>query len=255
MRRWRLTKVSEGGASAVRSYRDHLFLAIALGLIAALFPVAPLSAAEDSVDCTLVLGFSQTADWYMAPVDRSFDDSLSQAAAVFESRLDGDNWQLMWFPGAGVNRWSDPNYVGWTFAPTLFPCATSSDAPERVVFMISGPFGSDVDAWADEIDEAISVIREKIPSADMIALQSVVGPPKGHDECLIDGNAVRASTQWKYIAEAIEQVAPEHEDVVVGALPRLHSCAHYTDTLGHIGGPGGTSVAASLAKFYDRFDW
>lgn len=95
---------------------------------------------------------------------------------------------------------------------------------ERVVFMISGPFGSDVDAWADEIDEALSVIREKIPRADVIALQSVVGPPKGHDECLIDGNPVRASTQWKYIAEAIEQVAPKHEDVVVGALPRLHSC-------------------------------
>jgi hypothetical protein len=207
----------------------------------------------DDAECTLVLGYSQTADWYMAPEGRAQDDSAPRAAAIFEGQVDGDRWQLLWQGGAGPELWLDPNFVGWD-NDILFPCASGSDEPDRIVYMVSGPHGDDVEAWVSLTQQAIETIREKFPSAHTIALESIVGGPEGQ-ECFFEGEPVRASVQYPYIAEALRQVAAADEDVVVGALARVKSCNHYVDVRGHLDGPGGASTAATFGQFYRTFDW
>jgi hypothetical protein len=122
--------------------------------------------------------------------------------------------------------------------------------------MISGPFGTDEQAWADEINLALDNIRDRFPSAQVIALQPVVGAPVGLDECVLEsGRIVRASWQYKHIVAAIEVVAAQHDDVVVGALTTVRSCDHYADPLGHLTEGGAAAAAAATGNFYGDFDW
>lgn len=216
-------------------------------------------AVQDTPTCTLVLGFSQTADWYMAPASRSDSDS-PVVGAIFESIVDGDRWQLKWAGGAGVNVYSNPDAGAWG-APIISPCVVGSGAPERIVYMISGPFGEDVPAWAAEIEKALDNIRDKFPSAEMIALQSVVGAPADApgDECFVEdgGQRVRASWQATPIIEAIRTVAAGHDDVLVGATTRLLSCDGFVDALGHISNgrsiSGASYAAVTTGLFYRDF--
>ena len=53
----------------------------------------------------------QTADWYLAPAFRNNDPNRPEA--------------------------------GWN-APIISPCVKDSDRPERIVYVISGPFGADI---------------------------------------------------------------------------------------------------------------
>ncbi len=221
------------------------------------------------VECTHVLGFSQTADWYMAPVFRSTNpDQPPDANAIFESIVDGDRWQLQWTNGAGTNVYANPDAAAWN-ANILSPCVKGSDRPERLVYMISGPHGFDVAAWAAEIEIVLNNIRNKFPSVKVIALQPVVGAPVDEpgDICPLDppspvfGNAVRASWQATPITEAIEIIAALHDDVVVGARTRVRSCDHFVDGIGHISNgqtsmlSGAANAAVDTGLFYRDFDW
>jgi len=216
---------------------------------------------KSKAECTHVLGFSQTADWYMSPVFRSTNpDQPPEAGAIFESIVDGDKWQLQWAGGAGVNIYSNPNAAAWN-SPIISRCKKNSDRPERLVYMLSGPYGSDVAAWAAEIEKALDNIRDKFPSVRIIALQPVVGAPADApgDTCFLNGTEVRAAWQATPILEAIEIVAGQHRDVIVGATTRLRSCGHFVDTLGHISNgemlSGGATAAVDTGLFYRDFDW
>jgi len=128
--------------------------------------------------------------------------------------------------------------------------------------MISGPHGENVDVWSADIEIALDNIREKIPSAEIIALQPVVGAPEDAegDECFTpQGQRVRASWQATPILKAINDVAGRYDDVIVGATTRLLSCDGYTDFLGHINNGtqvrGGSYAAVTTGLFYRDFDW
>jgi len=218
-------------------------------------------AAQGTPTCTMVLGFSQTADWYLAPAFRR-DSDRPEAGAIFESIVDGDRWQLKWAGGAGVNVYSNPEAPAWN-APVISPCLEGADAPDRIVYMVSGPLGGDVPAWVAEIEQAVDNIRDKFPTAAVIALQPVVGAPADApgDECFLgDGNTrVRASWQATPILEAIRSVAASRRDVVVGATTRVRACSHYVDAVGHISNGDSISGAADAAVvtglFYRDFDF
>jgi len=206
----------------------------------------------------MVMGFSQTADWYLAPADRN---GYSGKGEIFESIVDDGNWQLKWGNGAGVNVYANPDAGAWS-SQIISPCLANSDAPNRIVYMISGPHGENVDAWSADIEIALDNIREKIPSAEIIALQPVVGAPEDAegDECFTpQGQRVRASWQATPILKAINDVAGRYDDVIVGATTRLLSCDGYTDFLGHINNGtqvrGGSYAAVTTGLFYRDFDW
>lgn len=216
-----------------------------------------------SYSCTQVIGYSQVGQtgskdqpvpgfgWYFA-------------GGIFESIVDDNRWQLLWMGGAGVNKWMDPEYKGWN-QDIISPCNNNSDAPDRVLFSISGPYGKDVKGWANAIEKAVDAIQQKLPSVEKIILQPVVGGPDG-ETCSCTRNCnfensplqktikkVRASRQHKYIAEAIEQVVANVNNgiVVKGYFPQVESCSYYIDGLGHLTKQGAEYVGKTLGNYYN----
>ena len=185
--------------------------------------------------CTQVIGYSQVNQWY--------------SNGNFETFVDDDAWQLLWNSGAGVDDWKDPGYMGWN-QPIRSACAQSSDAPDRLLFSISGPHGDDETAWANDITAAIATIGQLVPSAQVIVLQPVVGGPN-HMTCVSGGQDVRASWQHMHIDNAIATVLGGN--VIAGMSPEVSNCNEYTDSLGHLTAAGETNVGMAIGMFYAGF--
>ena len=182
---------------------------------------------SDSFQCTLVIGYSQVQQW--------FD-------AGFENIVDNGRWQLLWAGGAGVEQWSSASYSGWSGSVSS-PCSSGSDAPDRVIYDISGGLGTDPGAWTGPINSVIGHIRDKYPSAVKIGLIPVVGGP-GHDGC----GGVRAAQQHPAIDEAIATLVGG--DVEGGPSPELSNCSYYSDTMGHLTSQGSQEAAQQIGNFY-----
>jgi len=177
----------------------------------------------------LVIGYSQVAQWYDA----------------FESVVENDRWELLWHGGAGVDRWSDPNYEGWS-RPIQSPCKVRSGDPDRVVLSISGPYGDDVDRWTQKIEETVKVIRAKYKNAKQIVLQPVVGGP----------GTSRAARQHPFIVKAIERVvkADKSGTISAGPSPQVSSSEDYRDALGHLTQQAAGPVGKQIGEYYRKLD-
>jgi acetyl esterase/lipase len=185
--------------------------------------------------CTQVIGYSQVQEWYVTD-------------GVFESQVDDGEWQLLWNGGGGVHEWQDPSYVGWTNRVTS-PCRRDSEAPDRVLLSVSGPYGDDVQAWTTAIRETIKTVRDQLPSVRQIVLQAVVGGPD-HEICRFEGRRVRASWQHPYIDEAIAGSASVAADVVAGFSPEVRSCSDYRDATGHLTPAGAAAAGLAIGAYY-----
>lgn len=183
--------------------------------------------------CTQAIGFSQTRQWYLDAPD-------------FETTVGSNEWQLLWHGGAAVQRWADPDYVGWS-EPLESPCQEGSTAPDRVVLTISGDFQSDPAVWASDIEAAVNTIRGKYPDLDQIVLQPVVGGPD-HEACEADGGTVRASFNHPFIDQGIALVVGG--DIVAGASPEVRSCNDYADAKGHLVVSARGPIGESIGQFY-----
>jgi hypothetical protein len=208
--------------------------------------------------CTQIIGFSQTAQWY-----RDWEWSQDESSTVypgFQAIVDNDRWQLKWAPGAGVEEWSDPNFLPWSrgIEVLIAPCVHSPDKPDRVVLTISGDLGNvvnDPQVWADEIDRAITTITMKIDSVRQVLLQPVVGGPND-GVCTIDNQTVRASVNHPFIDQAIDLVVIDHSaDVAVAAgfSPTVADCSGFADPLGHLENMAGDTVGRKIGLFYRQF--
>ena len=204
---------------------------------------------------TRVIGFSQVGmgggGWFVA-------------GDVFESIVDNDRWELLWAGGAGVDRWREPSFGGWSQS---LVSACPGDLPvDRVLLSISGPYGDDENAWAEAIKATVETIRNKIPTAKQIILQAVVGGPNG-EPCpapaggfgfMGGGSGVRASTQFPHIVNAINEVVKQHEgddvQIIAGYEPKLPSCDGFSDALGHLTPQGAAAVAKLIGEYYASLD-
>jgi hypothetical protein len=193
--------------------------------------------------------------------------------ARFETLAGNGSWQALWNGGHGVDKWGITDYEGFgleAFGDGLgkcidgrqclkiySPCSdpAASMAPERVILSISGPFGDDVNAWRQWIENSITNIINKVgvwdpktrrvpvPTVRTIILQPVVGGP-AEQRCPavrdrgVCAGAVRASCQHPYIDQAIARVVSgwSRTDVKVmaGCSPEVRSCEDYGDSLGHL---------------------
>ncbi len=205
--------------------------------------------------CTRIIGYSQVGQprggWFVAD-------------GIFE-RIVGDNhWELLWNGGAGVDRWKDPNYAGWS-RPVVSPCPGNPE-PDRVLLSISGPYGSDENAWGEAIDATIDTIRKKLPSVRQIILQPVVGGPNGQPcpapagarKGAPGGGNVRASWQHAHIVNAIREIVKRHAadsvEVLAGCQPTVRSCDDFADALGHLTPEGAAAAARAIGEYYARLD-
>ena len=118
------------------------------------------SRSETGFSCTQVLGFSQSMEWYAG---LSLADYVDRNARPDLSALDPDAflpaWQGRFFMGAAVERWTDPDFAGWSGPDRLAhetPARCGRDEVDRVVFNVSGAARSP-DAWAAAVDSVADV--------------------------------------------------------------------------------------------------
>lgn len=217
---------------------------------------------HQNYSCTQVIGFSQVGQ------TGSKDQPVPGfgwffAGDIFESIVDDNRWQLLWMGGAGVNKWMNPEYKGWNQS-IISPCNNNSDAPDRVLFSISGPYGKDLKGWSTAMEKAVDTIQQKLPTVEKIILQPVVGGTDGN-ACSCARNCdfrnspfqktfkkVRASWQHKYIVKIIDQVvANQNKGIIVkGYYPEVASCLHYIDGLGHLTKRGAKYIGRKLGNYY-----
>jgi hypothetical protein len=197
--------------------------------------VEPAPGGSGEFTCTQVIGFSQTRQWFLGVPD-------------FEDIVGSDGWQLLWESSAGVDRWADPDYRGWSNAVDS-PCASRADDPDRVLLTISmDEFQDDASVWESQIEAAIATIRDKFDNLQQIVLQPVIGGPN-HDLSLHGGDPVRASSNHPVIDAAIADVVGG--DVVAGASPEVRTCDDYADAIGHLEGDARSPISQLIAAFYD----
>lgn len=188
--------------------------------------------------CTQVIGFSQTRQWFTG------------GNGQFEAVAGDDEWQLLWRSGAEIQLWANPDFSGWS-EPLVSPCTVGSDSPDRVVLTISGSETPDAGQWAQWIGDALATIEIKIPAAEQIVLQPVVGGPM-HALCPLQGGGwIRASVNHPYIDQAIGMVVGGK--VVTGASPEVASCADYQQDIGHLVADAEGTVGAAIGGFYLGF--
>lgn len=212
--------------------------------------------------CTQIIGFSQVGQTGSKD-QRGLGFGWYTAGGIFESIVDDNRWQLLWRGGGGVDKWANPEYGGWK-QNIISPCNNNSDAPDRVLLSISGPYGKDIEGWSNAIEKAVDTIQEKLPTVEKIILEPVVGGPD-RETCPCTRNCnfenshfqktfkkVRASWQHKYIAKAIEQVVANHNEgiAVKGYFPEVESCSHYIDGLGHLTKKGAEYVGEKIGNYY-----
>lgn len=199
---------------------------------------------QEDHDCTMVIGFSQTSNWYGNEVNDWFEG---------DPAIDGSRWQLLWHGGAGVERWADPAYEGWDVnAPAtslVSPCANDFGGVDRVVLTISSnvlDHESTPTEWADLIQQAVDTVASKVPMAGTIVLQPVVGT--SDPTC----DTVRAARNHPAIVAGIELAADEKAAParVVGFIPTVATCGDFLDTKGHLSPEVGALVGAEIAQCY-----
>lgn len=198
--------------------------------------------AQGEFDCTLVIGFSQTSNWFG-----------SDANAIYEARegIDPARWGLLWHAGAGIESWADPEYEGWNVAAPqtrwVSPCSEGFGDVDRVVLTVSSNLYDDESSaaqWAEGVEQGVQTVRAMLPNAERIVLQSVVG---GTADAPCD---TRASSNYPLIVEALSMVADANDDVVAGLMPQVDTCDEFADDKGHLTSEGSVLVAGRIAACY-----
>jgi hypothetical protein len=194
------------------------------------------SAQQASATCTQIVGFSQSMQWYFG----GFRGTV------------GSSWELRWVGGGSIGNWADPNYVGWTDdSNQVDGCASNASSPDRALLNITDDFHSDISYWVTETTAAMNNLRRKYPSVRAIILQPVVGGPGG-SQCTFNGSVVRASFNYPYINQAIDQMA-NGTTVLKGMAPTVRTCADYADNMGHLTDSAKGPIGVTIGNFYNSF--
>jgi hypothetical protein len=162
---------------------------------------------------------SQTRQWYRAS---------------FETVVPDDRFELYWTGGAAIRSWARP--AAWDSGALESPCATGP--PTRVVINVGVGQENlgDVDVYASFIRDAVSIARERFPSAE-IGLQPMVAGP-GHRPCSIvlhgQTTTVNASVAAPSVARAVDEVVAADPTLFRGPDPELAFCTMYRDDIGHL---------------------
>jgi hypothetical protein len=185
--------------------------------------------------CTLVLGMSVTANWF---IDGEFETLPG---------IDDARWELIWESGHDLILYADPDALPYSGTP-ISPCGLD---PDRVLFQIAARDWQDPDAVLTELRASIDNIRAAWPSVDTVELIPIVGGP-GSGPCYdpdVPDKGVLASFMNPPMVDAIAEIA-DGTDVIAGPNLLLADCAQFRDGTGHLTPEGSAFVAAALAEHY-----
>jgi len=204
--------------------------------------------------CTEVIGMMTTGEWYNAGFETALGDEL------------GSKWQGRFAHYGYVMEYAKPGSYAWSPVPVggvnnvslTAPCIQNANAPDRIVYQAWSWELTSEQAWVQNLEAALTTIREKRPSAKRIELMTIVRcpmngwchpdkPPLGPDT---DHNATRQDCHVPpYVDSAFAKVAANHPGLVTLA-PRFeaHACAANIDGI-HLGIQN-RAVASDIGTHY-----
>jgi hypothetical protein len=193
--------------------------------------------AAPGADCTLVLGFSVTSNWYR---DGEFEQ---------QPGIDDAAWEVIALGGHDVWVWSDPTTRAFS-KPPLSPCGSE---PDRIVYQVAAK------GWRDRsegeiaaaLQRSIENIRARWPTAHVVELIPIVGGPDERPcpASSTRGGVVDASEMNPLMSELIAHVA-DGDDVIAGPDLLLADCSQYVDGRGHLTEDGSRYIASVLARHF-----
>lgn len=176
--------------------------------------------------CTRMLGLSQTRDTFQGYMEVSNVDNA---------------WEGQFKGGAVLKLWTDPNFDGWTN-----PIWSSCGRPDRVIFQVVAMRSTNQEA---ELRKVISLIGQKIPSAERIDLIHLVGTPD-HQLCPTTGSTVSAQHAQDVASRWMEGVAAEYTHVGMG--PEMHlNCNQFRDDR-HFTAAGEIEIGHQMMSWYEN---
>ncbi|HEX2734553.1 MAG TPA: hypothetical protein VHM70_23275 [Polyangiaceae bacterium] len=184
--------------------------------------------------CTTVFGIDATSEWYMGG---------------FETQIDNDKWQLIYFHPGFVEDWDNLDDDVWKQSPTS-ACTMNSTNPDRVIFNVFGdPSDNNFmskDTWVTGLNKAIDNIKSKYSNIKRIDLLTMTRAP-GNTPC---DSSNRMSIVETYVDEAIAAVADANPDLVTAPQAFFApNCDVYKD-----GGPHFTDAGKPIiAKLYGDY--
>ena len=122
--------------------------------------------------CTEVIGFSQTKGYYV-------DGDI-------EKHINGNQWQLRWKSGTGVEKWGvlNPLNSGWSI-DVVQPCAVNSSNPDRVIFNVSSSSRLITsEGVRDFVLNVANIAANRYSNLREVVVITVIGGPNG-DVCLV----------------------------------------------------------------------
>lgn len=211
--------------------RRAIVLAFVTTVLVASMPVAHASPGE----CTRVVGFSQTRNWYLS--------------GSFESMPGVSNaeWELLALGGIDLQTLADPASAVYS-RPVESPCGIS---PTRVLLHAAfADYRTATDAdIAATLSTAVVNIRSAWPTVTRVDVSPIAGGP-GHTTCpLTETRDVEATTMHPRIDAAIALVA-NGVDLLAGPDLLVSACADFTDAGGHLTTAGSEFVATQVAQHY-----
>jgi hypothetical protein len=184
--------------------------------------------------CNQVTGGKLTEEWFIAG---------------FETVVDNARWQVKWREDAYVEQWADAQSSFWT-AQVDSTCASSTNAPDRLVFgTVSFKYKTQAE-WRSGITQAVNNFKAKWPSVRRIDLVTQI---RGPNNMLCP----TAPTAGETIAVPAEQDAGMADVaaafpgfVFVGPAVVAHSCSEFQGGGPHLTAAGNMANMPVLASYF-----
>jgi hypothetical protein len=205
--------------------------------------------------CTQYIGAYLSQEWW--------NQGFQQQPGIEDGK-----WQLKWHHHGTIGNWGDPNSPFWSDegdpmddskgAPIQSACTTNSNAPDRIVMLIIEWDLVTQEAWAAQIENIVTNLKAKYPSAKRIELMTTVrvvnnamcnpnanyGPgandSAGREDCYIP----------PYADAAIAQVIAAHPDLLA-AGPQIEAPMCGPTVNGpHLGAENDKLTAKAMGAYY-----
>jgi len=204
--------------------------------------------------CTEVIGMMTTGEWYNAGFESTLGAEL------------GTKWQGRFAHYGYVMEYAKPGSYAWSATPVggvnnvslTTPCVQNANAPDRIVYQAWSWELTSEEAWVQNLEAALTTIREKRPSARRIELMTIVRCPM-NEWCHPDKPPLGPDTNHAankqdchvppYVDAAFAKVAANHPGLVTVA-PKFeaHACAAKIDGI-HLGDQN-RAVATDIGTHY-----
>ncbi|HEX3696558.1 MAG TPA: hypothetical protein VH374_14340 [Polyangia bacterium] len=191
-------------------------------------------AAAKGFVCTLVIGVSETYDWFTGGFETGAGIDNARWEALAPSQ-----------PGPSfIADWAEPSAPLWSMAK-ISPCTLRPTTPDRVIFVGVNWTYSTAAEWLTEYEAVLKTIQGKFPGVKEIVLDTLI---RGPDNKSCGGpDATSEVVVQAFVDSAIEMAVAAHPGLV-GAAPKL-----YVPSCDVFSGPGPHFTAAGIkvvAKVY-----